>query len=135
MVTTQRDPAQQRQSSSSGGGGGGAVAFFPLLVVSGTGGQEEERPQKNPRKDNTGFSYVEGMDFASTNEEIEAMGGDPFFLQPVTTTTSTTTTTNAINNDPLSPLVVAVSDVDSGDGKEQPFVWDGVEIEDAYFDE
>jgi hypothetical protein len=145
MITIQRVPAQ-RQSSA---GSGGRVVAFPFLLFAVATGKQEERP-KNPRKDNTGFSYVEGMDFASTNEEIEAMGGDPFFLDPVVTTT---TTTNAIT-DPLSVPVVAptgstvgdtaatsnnsgaVSDDDSGDGKEQPsFVWDGVEIEDAYFDE
>jgi hypothetical protein len=89
---------------------------------------------KNPRKDNTGFSYVEGMDFASSIEEIEAMGGDPFFL----------------NQPQQLPVVGAVACISSGlstteyadastnrsgdDEDNKPWVWDGVENEDAYFD-
>lgn len=41
-----------------------------------------ERHQVAPPPSPTGYSYVEGADdwFGSEAEEIEAMGGDPFFL-------------------------------------------------------
>jgi hypothetical protein len=94
----------------------------------------EKKKKKNLRKDNTGFSYVEGMDFTSSIEEIEAMGGDPFFL----------------NQPQQLPVVGAVASISPGlsttehadastnrsgdDEDNKPWVWDGVENEDAYFD-
>jgi len=40
--------------------------------------RSSNRPPSSPP---TGFSYVEGENYDNEIEEVEAMGGDPFFLQ------------------------------------------------------
>jgi hypothetical protein len=63
------------------------------------------------------FSFAEGSDFESPEEEIEAMGGDPFFLE----------------QEKEQEITVSTGDAEGVD-KDTPFLWDGEVIEDAYFD-
>jgi hypothetical protein len=82
---------------------------------------EQPKSAKKPRPSPTGFSYVE--DGVYTNIEIEAMGGDPSFLieSPSSATTSTISASAASTSSDASPAV--------------KWEWDGVEENDAYFDE
>jgi hypothetical protein len=64
-----------------------------------------------------GFSFTEGSEFESPEEEILAMGGDPFFLETQEEQEVTASTGDA-------------EEVE----KDTPFLWDGEVIEDAYFD-
>ena len=49
-----------------------------LLVMNSKAERSSNRPPSSPP---TGFSYVEGENYDNEFEEVEAMGGDPFFLQ------------------------------------------------------
>lgn len=88
--------------------------------------------KKPPRLSSTGFSYVEDGVYTNIVEEIEAMGGDPSFLietePPSSPTLSSATITGSEMTVPASsdtaPPVPAVG-----------WEWDGVEEEEAYFDE
>lgn len=71
------------------------------------------------------FSFVEDSDFfASEEEEIEAMGGDPSFLPTNDDVTDWTTP-------PKEEEQVSKEPTDSTPAK---FEWDGEVDEDAYFD-
>jgi hypothetical protein len=65
-------------------------------------------PKSNTRNDPTGYSYDEAQIYEHPEDEIMALGGDPFFLNE-----------NDNNNQVAS----------SNDG-----LWDGIEDENAYFD-
>jgi hypothetical protein len=43
--------------------------------------REDPVPEPKPRPAPTGFSFVEGGVYTNERDAIEAMGGDPFFLQ------------------------------------------------------
>ena len=78
--------------------------------------QVHSRPQDptgNPRMDSSGGSYVEGNEYESTSAEIEAMGGDPFFLDDF-----------------------SADQGQSGSGgvEEQREDWDGIVDDEAHFD-
>lgn len=72
-------------------------------------------PLKKGRPSPVGFtsSHVEGSEYATIEEEVEAMGGDSFFLRNHESTSAECTSTE--------------------DG-EAVFEWDGAIDEDAYFD-
>jgi hypothetical protein len=42
---------------------------------------DPEPSEKKPRPSPTGFSFVEGGVYTNERDAIEAMGGDPFFLE------------------------------------------------------
>ena len=79
--------------------------------------------KRPPRPSPTGFSFVEDGVYTNIEEEIEAMGGDPFFLSEGPTTPPTRST-DAV--DTTSSDASSVTDT---------WEWDGVEVDDAYFDE
>ncbi|GAX11526.1 hypothetical protein FisN_22Lh216 [Fistulifera solaris] len=70
------------------------------------------------------FTFVEGSDFfASEEEEIEAMGGDPSFLDSSDQDTAW-----------LIPKHEKSDSKEQLDNKPEKFEWDGEVDEDAYFD-
>jgi hypothetical protein len=70
------------------------------------------------------FTFVEGSDFfASEEEEIEAMGGDPSFLDSSGDDTAW-----------LTPKEEKFHSKEQVDNKAEKFEWDGEVDEDAYFD-
>jgi hypothetical protein len=80
-------------------------------------------PKKKRCPSPTGFSHVEEGVYASDVEEIEAMGGDPFFL-----------VSSDDCNIPVDALT-KIKDIGSDTNAEQPtWEWDGVEEDTAYFD-
>ena len=87
--------------------------------------QQQKMTKKPPRPSPTGFSYVEEGVYTNIEEEIEAMGGDPSFLTEAPPAndkfvpTANDATLLAVESD-ASPVV---------------WEWDGVEKDDAYFDE
>jgi hypothetical protein len=94
----------------------------------------EGKKTKNPRKDNTGFSYVEGMDFASSIEEVEAMGGDPFFQNQQQQLPVAGAAASVSQGPGTTEYADATTNRSGDDEEKKPWVWDGVENEDAYFD-
>jgi hypothetical protein len=68
-------------------------------------------PRSSPPK---GYSYVEGSEYGNLEDELDAMGGDPAFL------------------DSFSERNVEAAGDDGNDGENDG--WDGEVIEDAYFD-
>jgi hypothetical protein len=88
--------------------------------------KEPPLPKKKPRPSPTGFSHVEEGVYASDVEEIEAMGGDPFFL----------VSSDDDSNIPVDAAVLTkIKDIGSDTNAEQPtWEWDGMEEETAYFD-
>jgi len=70
------------------------------------------KPPRNPLTFGTG-SYVDDGDYGSAEEEIEAMGGDPFFLH---------------DNQQVDDPEEQEKDTDPD------FEWDGIEVEDAHMD-
>ena len=73
--------------------------------------EKKEAPPPPPRP--PPYSYVEGNEYDDVYEEIEAMGGDPFFL------------------DDTSPEDGEHDEVKDTD---PDFEWDGAVDEDAHFD-
>lgn len=78
---------------------------------------------KAPSAPPTAYSYVEGNEYENDWDEIEALGGDPFFLD---------------TSDSIIPGANTESDLRSNlqiMGDETPDdAWDGREHDDAYFD-
>ena len=85
--------------------------------------QQEKSTKRKPRPSPTGFSYVEDGVYTNIEEEIEAMGGDPSFLieSAFSPSASTNSTNTVLTSSDASPVVA--------------WEWDGVEENDAYFDE
>lgn len=82
-----------------------------------------------PRSEGT-FSFVEGSDvYQSLEEEIEAMGGDPSFLD----LDESVRTRGAPGDGDLATASGVEGIVGTGPAKE--FIWDGEVDEDAYFDD
>eukprot|EP00587_Corethron_hystrix_P011866 CAMPEP_0113298404 /NCGR_PEP_ID=MMETSP0010_2-20120614/865_1 /TAXON_ID=216773 ORGANISM="Corethron hystrix, Strain 308" /NCGR_SAMPLE_ID=MMETSP0010_2 /ASSEMBLY_ACC=CAM_ASM_000155 /LENGTH=114 /DNA_ID=CAMNT_0000151457 /DNA_START=290 /DNA_END=634 /DNA_ORIENTATION=+ /assembly_acc=CAM_ASM_000155 len=100
-----------------------------------------------------GFSYVEGTDYGDRAAELEAMGGDSFFLDDeeddnegleddvvsderneiVGTGSSLSSGWKA--TDGLGPQRdIDTEDLSGGSETTEKWVWDGVEDEGAYFD-
>ncbi|GAX15934.1 hypothetical protein FisN_22Hh216 [Fistulifera solaris] len=70
------------------------------------------------------FTFVEGSDFfASEEEEIEAMGGDPSFLD-----------SSGDDTPWLKQKEEKLDSKEQVDNKTEKFEWDGEVDEDAYFD-
>jgi hypothetical protein len=88
--------------------------------------QEQITKKKSPRPSPTGFSYVEEGVYTNIVEEIEAMGGDPSFLMEVVP---------PLFNDIPTDHVTTTSSVVEADASSIAWEWDGVEENDAYFDE
>ena len=90
---------------------------------------QEKATKRPPRPSPTGFSYVEGGVYTNMEEEIEAMGGDLSFIMMESSAPATTTTPMIVSNTVASSVE---SDLASSPSA---WEWDGVEEEDAYFDE
>lgn len=92
----------------------------PLNSI-GTGDSSNDRKQSGGS-----YSFVEGSESWHDNpqDEIEAMGGDPFFLEP------DPVSEDCNNLNEMQPTMTADTSIEENEGE-----WDGTVIEDAYFDE
>jgi hypothetical protein len=74
------------------------------------------------------------MDFASSIEEVEAMGGDPFFQNQQQQLPVAGAAASVSQGPGTTEYADATTNRSGDDEEKKPWVWDGVENEDAYFD-
>jgi hypothetical protein len=106
-------------------------AFFYSQTIAAfvvRGSSRQLQTSMNADGTNRGFSFVEGSDFfENEEEEVIAMGGDPFFIN------SEQEMQLAVLFDADKPIQVVTEHAQKTTSS--GFVWDGQEEEDAYFDE
>ncbi len=131
-------PAQQQskrplhRTRTTDNGRSGIISNSSSSSVDNDSEMQQKSIKRPPRPSPTGFSYVEGGVYTNMEEEIEAMGGDTSFLMMESSAPAPTTTPMVISNDAASS---AESDLASPPPPPPAWEWDGVEVEDAYFDE
>lgn len=86
--------------------------------------KQQQITKKAPRPSPTGFSYVEEGVYTNIEEEIEAMGGDPSFLMEAPSTNDNTIPMDNVKTSSMESNASPIA-----------WEWDGVEEDDAYFDE
>jgi hypothetical protein len=102
----------------------------------------ESSPSNRPKSD--GFSYVEDGVYTNLEEEVDAMGGDPFFLldskdgddsNSVDTLIPAPIQMPIVATTIIEPIETMTTAIDKTTATTETWEWDGVVLEDAYFDE